>query len=258
MITLFCKTYDKDAEWLYLSIRSLIHYCLEPIRMVVVTERQHREIIDGSIRKGCEKRKAGLDVFGHPIQLHIVEDAYPEAMEISSPYMRQQWIKMNSWKSCGDGLAWNWDSDVIATQHFTSEDLKGPSGRPIYWFTPFNDMMGGTDDNAHKIRMQFLKEVFHVEHVSFEWMRCMPIAMNGTILRHASSTPIWNDCRNKLKAGDMRMSEFNIMGQFAHFYFPDAFEWRNTGNYQEHFKFCQQFWSYGGVPPNVKEGIEKL
>lgn len=256
MITLFTKSYNKDAEWLYLAIRSLRHFCKNPIRWIVVTERQHKDVISGSIRKGEEENTLLREIF--PIKLEIVEDVYPEAMDIASPYMRQQWIKMNSWKSIGNDVAWNWDSDVIATQEFSRDSLLGPSGRPIYWFTPFNDMMGGSDDNAHRVRMQFLKEVFHVEHVSFEWMRCMPIPMNGALLRHASSTPIWNDCRNKLKAGDMRMSEFNIMGQFAHFYFPDAFEWRNTGQYKEHFKFCQQFWSYGGIPPNVREGIERL
>lgn len=256
MMTLFTKTYSADAEWLFLCIRSLRHFCKNPIRWIIVTEREHKEVIQGSIRKGEEKMALLREIF--PIKLEIVEDVYPEAMDISSGYMRQQWIKMNSWKSIGNDIAWNWDSDVIAIKELSRDSLVGPSGRPIYWFTPFNDLMSGTDVEAHRARIEFMKQVFGIHHVAFEWMRCMPIAMNGSLLRHASSTSIWNGCLNLLKSGDHRMSEFNVMGQFAHFYFPDAFEWRNTHNYPVHFNFCQQFWSYGGVPPNVREGIENL
>lgn len=261
-LNLFVKTWVNDFPWLKQAMISVQKACKDDVKWAVV--------VDDGTKNDIHKVIAQVDQeSGKMCHARVFEtsELWPEAMHIKSGYLRQQWIKMNSHMAMGNDLFWIWDSDLIAMRPFGMADFCGFGDKPIYWFTQFNAMMGGTDDNAHRVRMQMIKEIYGVPDVPFEWMRCIPIPQIGGILRHASSTSYWKKAFQMLTAGDVRFSEFNVIGQFAHQYFPDAFDWRNTHNYpgktfsgpmgDKNFIVSQGF-SWGGMPQNVSDFVKAL
>lgn len=261
-MNLFVKTWINDWQWLKQAMLSVQKTCKEEAIWKICiddgTRREFTKVID-QVRQES----------GRFLNVTVVEtsELWPEAMRIQNGYLRQQWIKMNSHLAIGNDLFWIWDSDLIAQRPFSSEDFKDKGGKPIYWFTQFNSILGGTDDGAHLGRIQMIKEIYGIPEVPFEWMRCIPIPQIGGILRHASGTSYWNKAFNMLVAGDARFSEFNVIGQFCHQYFPDAFDWRNTHNYpgktfsgpmgDKNFIVSQGF-SWSGMPQNVVDHVKSL
>lgn len=261
-LNLFVKTWINDWQWLKQAMISVQKTCREPVRWGICIDDGTREeflkVITQVQQESGKELNAGI---------HETSEVWPEAVKIQNGYLRQQWIKMNSHKIMGEGVFWIWDSDLIAQKPFQTIDFCGFGGKPIYWFTPFNSIMGGRDDAAHKARVQMIKDIYGVPDVPFEWMRCIPIPQIGGILRHASGTSYWNKAFDMLVKGDERFSEFNVIGQFCHQYFPDAFDWRNTENYvgktfsgamgDKNFLVSQGF-SWGGMPQNVADFVKTL
>lgn len=260
-LRLFVKTWANDFQWLKQAMISVQKTCKDDVHWGICvddgTSKEFDKVIAQVGQESCVKSTLRIEV----------SELWPEAMKIPNGYLRQQWIKMNSHRVMGDDVFWIWDSDLIAMRPFSKADFCGFGDKPIYWFTQFNAMMGGGDDNVHRIRQQMIKDIYGVPDVPFEWMRCIPIPQIGGILRHASGTSYWNVAYNMLVANDQRFSEFNVIGQFCHQYFPDAFDWRNTHNYpgktfsgpmgDKNFIVSQGF-SWGGMPQNVSDFVKNL
>lgn len=261
-LPLFVKTWVNDWPWLKQAMISVQKTCKDDIKWNICIDDGTRGEFVKVISQVEQESKRYLRC-----GVHETSELWPEALRIQNGYLRQQWIKMNSHMAMGDDIFWIWDSDLIAMRAFSRSDFCGFGDKPIYWFTQFNAMMGGSDDNAHRVRMQMIKEIYGVPDVPFEWMRCIPIPQIGGILRHASSTSYWKKAFDMLYANDQRFSEFNVIGQFCHMYFPDAFDWRNTHNYpgktfsgpmgDKNFIVSQGF-SWGGMPQNVSDFVSKL
>lgn len=270
MIKLFTKTWVNDYPWLKLAIKSVIKLCKEPVEWTIIGDQGSRQAIEIVVMQAVQETKGALRY-----KIHEVEEFWPECAYIHNKYLAQQWIKMNAHMVMGDSLFWNWDSDVIACKRFSSETFTGKNGRPVYWFSQFNSIMNGADAPAHQARMAMMKQVLGLPEISFEWMRCMPIALYGQILRNGSSRIEWKRSFDMMKAGDSRFSEFNIIGQFSQIYFPDAYEWKNaeasgptwsggyveggvgSGAFQEHACIAQG-WSWAGVPPHIDAFVNAL
>lgn len=262
MMKLFVKTWVNDWQWLKQAMISVQKTCEEDVQWGICVD----DGTSGEFQKVLSQVDQESKMLVHA-KVFETSQLWPEAMQIKNGYLRQQWIKMNSHKAMGDDVFWIWDSDLIAMRSFSSADFCGFGDKPIYWFTQFNAMMGGSDDNAHRVRMQMLKDIYGVPDIPFEWMRCIPIPQIGGILRHASGTSYWSKSFQMLVAGDDRFSEFNVIGQFNHQYFPDAFDWRNTHNYpgktfsgpmgDKNFIVSQGF-SWGGIGQNVVDFVKSL
>lgn len=262
MLKLFVKTWVNDFQWLKQAMISVQKTCSEPVWWHIVVDDGTMDDFSKVAAQVQQETSKRVDW-----DLWETSRVWPEALHIKSGYLRQQWIKMNSHRVMGDDQFWIWDSDLIAMRPFSRADFCGFGDKPIYWFTQFNSMMGGSDDNAHRSRMEMIKEIYGVPDVPFEWMRCIPIPQIGGILRHASTTSYWAKAFQMLCAGDVRFSEFNVIGQFCHQYFPDAFDWRNTHNYpgktfsgpmgDKNFIVSQGF-SWGGMPQNVSDFVKNL
>jgi hypothetical protein len=109
--------------------------------------------------------------------------------------------------------------------------------------------------------------------VSNEWMRCMPIPLIGSILRAGANTHIWRNSYTECAKGNRAFSEFNAIGQFAHMYFNDAFDWREpevsgptwagsaqAGDEMEKRPGADivfQSWSWGGITAEIDAWIKK-
>lgn len=271
-LKLFTKSYVNDFGWLKLAIKSVIKLCKEPVEWAIVVE-------DGESKTFKPFLEQAIQECGNkPIVIGVTEvsQAFPEAKAIQSGYLRQQWVKMNAHKVMGGDLFWNWDSDVIAIRPFDSNTFKNAHGKPIYWFSQINHLMaGGADQAAHEGRRHLTEICLDYHHVCFEFMRCMPVPLVGSILAHVSDKAEWEKAYKILVSGDQRFSEFNVMGQYFHLYFPEVFDWRNaennaptwsggyveggvgSGAFQEH-AIIAQCWSWGGIPAHITEFVNGL
>lgn len=272
MIKLFTKSYEKDFPWLKLAIKSVLKTCTEPVEWRIVVEDGERSNFQPYLDQALQEANGTSRV------IHVSEasEHFPESLQIQSGYLRQQWIKMVSHRVMGNDFYLNWDSDVIATKPFYSKSFCNKDGKPIYWFSQLNHLIltGEQDRPAHEQRRAITEMVLGYKP-SFEWMRCMPVPMIGQILSHASGQPEWTRAFQILASGDHRFSEFNVIGQFCHLYYPNAFDWRNaenngptfsggyveggvgSGQFQDHAIVCQG-WSYGGIPAHIEKFVNDL
>lgn len=249
----FTKTYRNDLPWLRMAIRSVIKCNTDAVKeWVVVTEADQVPHVEQIFQ---EENKGGI----FTSRVVSVESTFPDAMRISDGYMRQQWIKMTAWRAIGDRVAFNWDSDVLACRKFSEKDLVSKDYRPVLWFSDMNQLiMGGYPVG----RRDSLKAVFQRD-CTFEFMRCMPIVLNGGILRHAEGQPEWSRSLDQCIAGNKAFSEFNVIGEFTHQYFPDAVHFKNAEKEgptwgSGHEPLISQKWSWGGVTREVIDFVNNL
>lgn len=271
---LFTKTWQNDWPWLKLAITSVLKTCREPVDWRIVCDDGTRGEVEKVITQAKQSAKSrDLDSF----EVVEVSEKFPEALQIQSGYMRQQWVKMNAHRVMGPDLFWNWDSDVIAVKPFDRGTFCNPQGKPVHFFTQLNHLIMTEKDptaiEAHKGRRHITEICLDYNHVCFEFMRCMPAPLIGEILQHASTQREWERAYAVMKSGDHRLSEFNIIGQYCHLYYPDAFEWKNASNhetwsggyvlegdkivYQAH-AYVAQGWSWNGIPNEVAKFVEAL
>lgn len=259
--SLFTKTYDRDFDWLKLAVISVLkNYKGNDLEWTFVTE-------NGTAAKVKEYLSNAFGIANKQLSHRVFEtrELWPDLDSIPNGYLKQQLVKMHANRAMGHGTFWNWDSDVISTMKFDESDFVGHNGKQIYWYTPFNAIIDGPDREVHQGRINYVNEIFHMTHVSYEWMRCMPSPMNGDILYHGSKTPFWAECLKRAKAGDNRLSEFNIIGQFSHLFFLGAFDWRNTLEYPKTFSgpldgnhLVSQQWSWGGIPQSAHDFVMRM
>ena len=263
---LFTKSWKNDYPWLKLALKSASKLCRDPIHWTIVVDQGEKTGVQKVISQAMQEAKTSFDYVVYELQ-----EFWPEVNGING-YYAQQWIKMNAHMVMGDGIFFNWDSDVIAVRPFSEKDFYGKSERPIFWISQFNHLLQHGNHEVHRARINVMREVCSVPEVGFEYMRCMPIPMNGAILRSASSRQEWSKSLNAIKNTRGGFSEFNIIGLFSHLYFPDAYEWRNAdtqgpawaggwdqnGNcFQEHALISQRY-SWGGMEKHIEDFVNAL
>lgn len=256
---LITKTYSKDLPWLQLAFVSVLRHARENIEWTIICDHGERRSVEDAwnrARDSVRHVEACFQIF-----IHEVNEKWPEAKSLGSGYIQQQWVKMTAHRVMGPGFFINWDSDVIALRPFTSRSFMNPMDKPILWFTPFNDLIAGGDVEIHRLRQRYIKNVFQIPEAPFEWMRCMPIWLNGEILRVAEGRNEWTRTAILMKANEVGgLSEFNLIGQFSHAFFPDAYDLKNTtnsgptwgGSIDSETAIVHQSWSYGGISDQVR------
>lgn len=262
-IPLFCKTWLNDYAWLKQALISVGKTCLEDVHWTIVCDDGEKY----ACRLVIDQAQQEL---GEPILHSLIETSefWPESMKIQQGYLRQQWIKMAAHRVMGKDWFIFWDSDTIAKRAWNRTDVFGLNGKPIYWMSTLSSMRGSDESANHAIqqRVNIVKEIFSLPSLNFEWMRCMPIVMWGDILFHGEQSAYWKTSYEMMVRLDNRMSEFNVMGQFASMYFLDAFEWRNTQNFhntfggplEDHRSFVTQSWSWGGCSQQIVDYVKSL
>lgn len=254
MLRLFTKSYSRDLPWLQLAIESVNLRCQERVAWTIVVDRGEKDQLVSKLPK------TDKIIF----QVHEIQEHWGDAAELGSGYIQQQWVKMTAHRVMGTDYFLNWDSDVAALRNFNSSDFKNQAYKPILWFTPFNDLMTGGDEAVHRLRQDYIKNIFHLEEAPFEWMRCMPIWMHGEILRIGESRPEWRrthmNMRSDMVAG---LSEFNLIGQMSNMLFPDAYDYKNTqtsnptwaGPTDSKTAVVSQFWSWGSDVSGARRAV---
>ncbi len=270
----FTKTWRNDLVWLAVAIRSVQKYCREPVvDWTIVCDDGERPLVAKMLAETIGPTPQGKRGPMMQFTVHEVREHWPECAQIPRGYEVQQWVKMNAHRVLGSVLHWHYDSDVLCIREFSRADFIGPSGRPIYWITPLEQIVDAVNQPVYQQRAEVLKQIFGLPDMAFEWARCLPLPASGEILRQGSLQREWRTFFDLCVASDRSISEFNVMGLYANLHFPDAYEWRNTqhhactwmshpGNEPLHLDGWKaamantkaqffQGWSWGGMPPGV-------
>lgn len=263
-LKLFSKSYIKDAGWLELAIISVMRNTQTEIDWTIICDHGERGLFERIISETQRFIPAGAP----NVRIYCIEiqERWPETIGMGTGYIQQQWVKMTAHRVMGTDYFLNWDSDVIALRPFSDASFKNTMGKPILWFTPFNEMMSGGDAAVHRARQAYIKNIFLIPEAPFEWMRCMPLWMSGEILRVGEMRPEWTRTAIMMRSNQVNgLSEFNLIGQLSNMLFPDAYDYRNTltgdqtwsGPLNGDRNIVHQSWSWGNDTRQIREIVMK-
>lgn len=236
--SIFIKSFPKDFGWLAYCLKSIHRFSSQFSEIVVV-------IPEGSDLPLTQEKV-----------VKIPEPDSGNGMH-GSGYVTQQLAKISADKYCsGDQICFV-DSDVIFTRPVTPDDLM-VDGKPLWLMTPMAEVTAG-DKNAHA-HATSMREFSGIDP-EFEYMRrhsqVIPRWACGCFrdyvqTRHGMSFDKW------ATAQPFRgVTEFNFWGQFLHREFPNFIHFHDT-RFGIPDSFVKQYWSWGGLTPEIRNEIEQL
>lgn len=234
-VDVLIKTYRDDFDWLRYCLRS-IHKFVTGVREIVVL-----------VPKG------DVDLFRC---LGLTRERMVVSAEHGDGYLWQQREKCYADIYTDADMVLFMDSDLICTRPLSPEKLM-ICGKPRWLVTPYSKLVNA---NGHPVTpWQEITERALGHPVEFETMRCHPFLVPRELFQRV------RDFMRELHGMDLsdyimgqggrKFSEFNLLGAFAYYHAPHLFHWMNT----EHFlpaPFVNQYWSYGGVTPDIRAQIE--
>lgn len=231
--SLFVRTYAKDAAWLRHCLRSLEKFATGFLQKVIVTPKDSHEVIQPLAAE-----------FGW--EYDVCEELAQES------YVSQQITKLMADQWCsGENICYV-DSDVIFTRPFSPECLVDEDGKILLLKTAYDTI----ESPWRPITEQVVG--FPVE---FEMMRRLPLTYPRELLQktrdHIEQThgKSFKDFAREIKG--RHFSEFNVMGAIAERFMPEKFRFIDTNVEELPPLYCKQFWSWGGITPEIAAEIEK-
>lgn len=227
-VDIFIRTYRKDIEWLTHALRS-IHKHVTGYRSIIVTAPYE-------------------DVH---LLSHLTAEKIVGVQDMQDGYLGQQLTKINAWKiTDADAIAF-WDSDVIATCPLDLKELF-VGDKPILYKTRYESIPGCPWQPITQRSLGWKPE--------FEYMRRMPLihireALMG-VEQHMEAQHGMS-LHNYLNIQPHRaFSEFNTIGAYAAEFLPHRYHIVDTETAELPPCKVEQFWSWGGVTPEVEQRIK--
>lgn len=224
-LTIFIKTHKGDLEWLKYCLTSL-KYFNTPHKLVLIAD------------DNC-------DLAGQPIP-RLATVLYVPTPE--NGYILQQVYKLSAHKYTSSPYILFLDSDTVFTQSCTLDDFFYKD-TPIHFYEAF-ERVGNA--NCWKAPTE---EVLKTT-ITHEYMRRFPIVHHRNVLFNLEyNYP--NLINNLRKKKDRRFSEFNVLGAFAHLYHKELYHWYEiTDTTPPPPPVAKQFWSWGGITPEIRKELE--
>lgn len=227
MTSIFIKTCRKDFEWLRYCLRSIFIYGRDFEEVVVVCDESGRSDIEYVNTDG--------------VTVHFVPDH-------RNGYIHQQVVKLLADTYCRSDRILFVDCDCVFFAPFCPGDfLRG--SKPMLLKTRYGDLGGG--ECWKPITEHYLGGT-----VEFEYMRRMPLIFDRRTLE--SLRTAYPSLLGQLdKLTDRQFSEFNALGAFAERTHPELYTIIDTAD-EIPPKFAEQFWSWGGITPEIRTKIEAM
>lgn len=229
-VDIFIRTYHKDLPWLHHALRS-IHKHVTGYDRIIIT-----------IPKGQ----------GHLLS-HLTAETVIEVDDLPNGYLGQQLTKMQAWMySTADAILY-WDSDTVASEPVDIIKDFTTAGKPIIYCTPY-EKVGDAQcwREGTETAMGFT--------VGLEYMRRLPLLYLRDTVGDCAAY-IERTVKQSLGAHMMqrgRFSEFNAIGAFAHRFREEEYRFLNTDIYEPPPVKILQFWSWGGITPEVQQQLDQL
>lgn len=227
-IDIFYKSYRKDFNWLYYSLKSIEKYLTGYNRIVIVIPEADKNVLDYS-----KLPKTNCDLFIEP--------------ECGNGYLFQQWIKMAAHKYCKADYIMYADSDCIFDKHTNLKDLV-IDGKPEILYTDYSKV-------GDAICWKECTDRFMNEPQQFEFMRRLPLVYHRSTIE-----TIYNlvpDLERRIMTSE-RWSEFNCFGAWAFRHEKDKYRFVNTDNWTYSPSISRQFWSHSGLNGNDLTEINNI
>jgi hypothetical protein len=226
MIDIFYKSYAKDFEWLYYSLKSIKKYLTGYNKIVIVIPEQDKELLNYDIinELNCE--------------IHFVN-------EYGNGYIYQQFIKMTAHKYCNSKFILYSDSDLIFN---TNIDLQNfiIDEKPEILYTDYSKV-------GDAICWKEVTEKFMGRELNYEFMRRLPL------IYHRSTIVEINERYNieDIVMSSSTFSEFNAIGAWVFYNQSDKYKLTNTDNWSYAPPIGKQYWSHGGLTNEIKSEIQE-
>lgn len=258
---IFIRSYRGDLAWLRFTLRALGRFAEGFDGVIVVVPWRDLPRFAAMIWR--ERRRIPR------VRLRPTR-RFPE------DYIGQQCTKLHADRFTGPGCAITFlDSESILTAPLSAGELF-EDGRPIFICTPYaafrkyyaEEVDPSPDGRPRGARLsdmmswQPLSEQWLGEPVSCEFMRRLPITVHA---RHLAELRRWFRARHgvglrkKLRRMKGRhFSEFNLLGAWLHRYRRDEYRWLDTERETPRPMPIAQYWSWGGLTPEIEAEIEGL
>lgn len=230
-VDMYLRTYEGDYKWLPYLFKSIEKF---------VTGYQH------IIIQAPEDQLQTLRLPKWPEIVFIPAQSRGKGINkntgMPDDYNGQQIDKLYAWHYCEAGGAVLFlDSDCVFTRPVDvscDEDL-WVGDRPVLWYTPWKDVGPALcwKEPVYKI-LDFEPEA--------ETMRRHPMIHIVEVLRD-----LYNYIDQPLTQD--RISEFNLMGNFALMHYRHLYDSRDTSIYPMPPPLVRQFWSWGGLEAALPE-----
>jgi len=230
--SIFIKTCAKDMEWLVYCLKSIQQYGSGFLETVIVADESQRETIPENITN-----------------IHYAEDW-------DNGYLQQQSVKLMADKYAkGDTILFV-DSDCVFYKNFTPADFMR-DGKPILLKTHYDNLIDKTMPGGGKpLVWQEITSKIMGFPVEWEYMRRIPcLYWKDSLERFRKKMP---DLPEKIRnAQDKSFSEFNAIGAYIDKYEPENYFISDNMVWMQPC-VAKQFWSWGGVTPEVMADINKM
>ena len=228
MISLFIRSYPPDFEWLRHSIHSMRKNLTGVDEKVLVVPDTCTEI---------------------PKYLYSFFDTVHRVRETHPGYIQQQLDKIRAYKYCKyDHILFS-DSDCIYYQPFGAR-CRIVNDKIILPKTLYTSLPEAA---------QAWKEVVYMSTgltSQYEYMRCLPMLHHAEVLRYLDNDEHFNAYLTIVK--DNQLSEFNAVGTVAEVKFQHLYTFIDTENTNQPIPTARQYWSWGGITPDILSEIERL
>lgn len=235
--SIFIRSYRGDFQWL--------RYCLRSTRKFVTG---FDEIV--LVIPVADRDELPVDVASMADRLHL-------RIEQTHGYIDQQITKLRAHHYTTSERILFVDSDCVFFRPCTMDDFTRDS-KPILLKTPyevFRKYQNETGRIQSVLNWQKLTEEavgFPVDH---EYMRRIPMMHLAETLGYIE-TYYPNLVNRVRRIKDNSFSEFNVMGAIAEKYLADQYHIQCTETKPLPPKYCEQYWSWGGMSKELKESLE--
>ena len=238
---IFLRSYSGDIAWVPWALRSLDRFVTGIRNIIIVVPANDYEKFKGlNLTREilCSSKFAGPGLDDYLVQQidKLCADSYTDADQILF-----------------------FDSDCIAIRKFSPSDLL-LIGRPRWLMTNYRELVKA--DGTQATPWKAVTEKAVKREVEFEMMRMHPFLVTRAALD--SFQEFMARTHNKkldqyiLEQPNRAFSEWNALGAWAYYFAnPRPFSfWPTDISIPE--PFVRQFWSWGGLTPEIQAEMEKL
>jgi Family of unknown function (DUF6492) len=233
----FIRTYQKDFNWLKYCLNSINKFGQGFRRVIIcVPENQVHDIVDGGKDRDYTQ------------ELLIYRTTYIKIVTCpvyENDYIGQQISKAQAWLYSDADYILFIDSDCIFTEPFSPVDFI-IEGKPVIIKEIYENMKEDTNAYSRKEKME---KWFDKYSIPYEYMRRHPFVYHRNTLI--------NFCASYMdKKKEPMFSEFNQLGYYADANEHGEYCFLEVGKDKLPLPKVKQFWSYGGITPEIKKELE--
>lgn len=235
--SIFIRTCAKDIEWIPWCLTAIDRFCHGFSDVTLVIPEDEKDAAKDYTRNTP------------PVRRVATVNRYP------NDHDGQQFDKMEAYKHVPGDLIVYIDSDVLVRRPMTPQALLNGDSRITFLRTPYNVNSVGQARGWKIPTERVLGETVH-----FEYMRRFPLVFWRSTLMGFNDwfAQTRGSLRDYVFAQKGKFSEFNVLGAWAAKYDASRYQFVNTETEPISAGWSRQFWSWGGITPEVKAEMEAI